>query len=107
MSSTMVSPDTAHTTSTQMSSVASGPFTSHAVLPSVIPSQRSTMLTAPEFGCASSTSMNESVVSPTTYGRKNTVRRIVLPRRRARTSTARKYPSARIGRVTIAVYSSV
>ncbi len=66
ISSTMVSPETPQTTSTQINPVASGPSTSQAVLPSVIPRVFSTMFTAPLSGWASSTIRKLSVARPTT-----------------------------------------
>lgn len=88
ISSIIVSPLTAQTTSTQISPVASGPSTSQAVVPSVMPSFFSTMLITPLSGCASRTVTKLSVDSPTTKGRKKTVRNNVEPRRLRRTRTA-------------------
>jgi hypothetical protein len=75
-------------TSAEIRAVASDPSTSHAVLPSVMPSTASSRFSAPLVGCASSTVMKLRVVRPTTNGRKNTVRSRVEPRRLLRTSTA-------------------
>ena len=65
-SSTIVRPDTAQMTRTQMSPVAAGPFTNQAVWPSVMCSALRTWFTAPLPGCASSTRRKLSVLSPIT-----------------------------------------
>ena len=104
---TMVRPDTPQMTSAQMSAVPSLASTSHAVVPSVMPRAWSSTLIAPLLGCASSTVMKLSTLSPITYGRKKMVRSRVEPLRLARTTTAIRYPTTRMGSVTMAVYSKV
>jgi hypothetical protein len=88
ISSIMVRPDTPQTTRMQITMVPRLPSTSQAVLPSVRPIHFKIRLIMPLSGWASSTIRKLSVVRPTTYGMKKTVRSILAPRRLDRTSTA-------------------
>ncbi len=103
----MVNPEANQMTSTQMAVVASAVFAVHAVLMLARCSLERMTFMVPKPGWSSTSMRKLSVLIPTMKGRKKQVRNNVDPNRLERVKTASRYPTTRIGKVTMAVYSRV
>ena len=84
----IVRPDANQTTITEIATSALSWVTVQVCDELTMPRCESTQSTAPELGCNSIANMKHSVVSPTTKGRKNIVRKILAPGRFERSSSA-------------------
>src|SRR5271170_4073752 len=103
----IVNPEANQITMTQMAVSANPVLAVQGVLTPTMWSLESRTLIVPKPGCSSTSMRKLSVLMPTMNGRKKQVRNRVVQRRFDRVNTASKYPTTRIGTVTMAVYSRV